>query len=147
MKSNSKTKIVLMGGNLIGCNCLRYLFRLKNTKILLVVGCYNDNGSVIEPKVWNASLARLTFKKNLPFVQLQGKPFTASPKEHLYEQMRSNPAFTERNKDEANAYPLDSHPEQNCLVTYHSLPSLYVCVWLVNTLTSTAPTGSPIICI
>ena len=29
---------------------------------------------------------------------------------------------------------------------YHTLPSLYVCVWLVNTLTSTAPIGSPIIC-
>ena len=32
------------------------------------------------------------------------------------------------------------------LVTYHTLLSLYVCVWLVNTLTSTAPIGSPIIC-
>ena len=32
------------------------------------------------------------------------------------------------------------------LVTYHTLQSLYVCVWLVNTLTSTAPIGSPIIC-
>lgn len=69
MRSNSKTKIVLMGGNLIGCSCLRYLFRFKNTKILLVVGCYNDNGSIIEPKVWNASLARLTLNKGLPFVQ------------------------------------------------------------------------------
>ena len=69
MRSNSKTKIVLMGGNLIGCSCLRYLFRLKNTKILLVVGCYNDNGSIIEPKVWNVSLARLTLNKGLPFVQ------------------------------------------------------------------------------
>ena len=29
---------------------------------------------------------------------------------------------------------------------YHTLPSLYVCIWLVNTLTSTAPIGSPIIC-
>ena len=32
------------------------------------------------------------------------------------------------------------------LVTYHTLQSLYVCVWLVNTLTSTAPIWSPIIC-
>ena len=32
------------------------------------------------------------------------------------------------------------------LVTYRTLPSLYVCVWLVNTLNSTAPIGSPIIC-
>jgi len=58
-----------MGGNLIGCALLKYLFRLKDIKILLVVGNYNDNGSVIEPKVWNASLARLAIKKKLPFVQ------------------------------------------------------------------------------
>ena len=34
------------------------------------------------------------------------------------------------------------------LPTYHTLQSLYVCDWLVNTLTSTAPIGhgSPIIC-
>ena len=32
------------------------------------------------------------------------------------------------------------------LVMYHTLQSLCVCVWLVNTLISTAPIGSPIIC-
>ena len=53
--------------------------------------------------------------------------------------MTSNPVFTERNIQKANACLLYSHPKQN-------LPSLYVCVWLVNTLTSTAPIGSPIIC-
>ena len=37
----------------------------------------------------------------------------------------------------ANASLVDSRPEQN-------LPSLYVCLWLVNTLTSTALIGSPI---
>ena len=73
-------------------------------------------------------------------------PAVASPKEHVYEQMTYNPAFTERNIQEANAYLLDSRPEQKCLVTYHTLPSLCVCVWLVNTLTSTAPIGPPIIC-
>ena len=78
--------------------------------------------------------------------QLQGNPTVASPKEQLYEQMTSNPALTERNIQKANAYLLDSRPEQKSLVTYHTLPSLYVCVWLVNTLTSTAPIGSPIIC-
>ena len=60
--------------------------------------------------------------------------------------MTSNPAFTERNIQKPNAYLLDSRPEQKSLVTYHTLPSLYVCVWLVNTLTSTALIGSPIIC-
>ena len=86
------------------------------------------------------------WKKILPFVLL-GNPVVASPKEQLYEQMTSNPAFTERNIQKANAYLLDSRPEQKSLVTYHTLPSLYVCIWLVNTLSSTAPIGSPIICI
>ena len=39
-----------------------------------------------------------------------------------------------------------SRQEQKSLVMYHTLQSLYVCVWLVNTLTSTAPIGSLIIC-
>ena len=39
--------------------------------------------------------------------------------------------------------PKYSCPELN---SYNTLPSLKVCVWLVNTLTSTAPVGSPIIC-
>ena len=60
--------------------------------------------------------------------------------------MTSNPAFTERNIQKANAYLLDSRPEQKSLVTYHNLQSLYVSVWLFNTLTSTAPIGSSIIC-
>ena len=59
--------------------------------------------------------------------------------------MTSNPAFTERNIQKANAYLLCSRQEQKSLVTYHTLQSLYVCVWLVNTLTSTAPIGSLII--
>lgn len=69
MRSKSKLKIVFMGGNLLGCTCLRYLLRARNVKILMGVGCYNDNGSVIEPRVWNASLARLALNKNLPFIQ------------------------------------------------------------------------------
>ena len=56
-------------------------------------------------------------------------PAVASPKEHVYEQMTYNLAFTERNIKEANAYLLDSRQEQKCLVTYRTLPSLYVCVW------------------
>ena len=87
------------------------------------------------------------WKKILPFVLLKGNPAVASPKGQLYKQMKTNPAFTERNIQKANAYLLDSRPKQKSLVTYHTLPSLYVCVWLVNTLSSTAPIGSPIICI
>ena len=41
---------------------------------------------------------------------------------------------------------LYSRKEQKSLVTHHTLQSLYVCVWLVNTFNSTAPIGSPIIC-
>lgn len=69
MRGKSKLKMVFMGGNLLGCTCLRYLLRAKNIKVLLAVGCYQDNGSVIEPRVWNASLARLALNKNLPFIQ------------------------------------------------------------------------------
>ena len=84
----------------------------------------------------------------MPFVQLQGNSVVASPKEQLYEQMTSNPAFTERNIQKANAYLLlYSRQEQKSLVMYHTLQSLCVCVWLVNTLISTAPIGSPIICL
>ena len=86
-------------------------------------------------------------KKNSAFWSvLQGNPAVASPNEQLYEQMTSNPAFTERNIQKPNAYLLDSRPEQKSLVTYHTLQSVYVCVWLVNTLTSAASIGSPIIC-
>ena len=86
------------------------------------------------------------WKKNYVFCSVsQGNPAVASSKEQLYEQMTSNPAFTERNIQKANAYLLCSLQEQKSLVTYHTLQSLYVCVWLVNTLTSTAPIGSPII--
>ena len=70
----------------------------------------------------------------------------ASPKERLYKQMTSNPAFTERNIQKSNAYLLYSRQEQKSLVTYHTPQSLYVFVSLVNTLISTAPIGSPIMC-
>ena len=60
---------------------------------------------------------------------LQGNPAVASPKEQLYEQT-SDPAFAERNLQKPNAYLLDSRPQQKSLVTYLSLQSLYVCVWL-----------------
>ena len=79
--------------------------------------------------------SRLYYKKItcLPFVQSYSNPAVASPKEQLYEQMTSNPAFTERNIQKANAYLLCSRQEQKSLVTFHTLQSLYVCVWLVNT--------------
>ena len=56
----------------------------------------------------------ITCEKNSAFCSvLQGNPAVASPKEQLYEQMTSNPAFTERNIQKPNAYLLDSRPEQN----------------------------------
>lgn len=69
MRGKAKLKVVFMGGNLLGCTCLRYLLRAKNIKVLMAVGNYYDNGSVIEPKVWNASLARLALNKGLHFIQ------------------------------------------------------------------------------
>ena len=63
--------------------------------------------------------------KNSAFCSvLQGNPAVASPKERLYEQMTSNPTFTERNIQKPNAYLLDSRPQQKSLVTYHTLRSL-----------------------
>ena len=53
--------------------------------------------------------------------QLQGNPTVASPKEKLYEQTTSNPALTERNIQKANAYLLDSRPEQKTVVTYSTI--------------------------
>ena len=41
------------------------------------------------------------------FSVLQGNPAVASPKEQLYEQMTSNPAFTERNIPKPNASLLE----------------------------------------
>ena len=70
----------------------------------------------------------------MPFVQLQGNSVVASPKQQLYEQMTSNPAFTERNIQKAKGYLLDSRPEQKSLVTYHTLHSLYVYVFGLSTL-------------
>ena len=106
------------------------------------------------PSAWRLNLLNgsqlyykaVTCEKNSAFCSvLQGNPAVASPKEQLYEQMTSNPAFSERNIQPI-AYLLDSRQEQKSLVMYHTLQSLYACVWLVNTLTSTAPIGSPIIC-
>ena len=64
----------------------------------------------------------ITCEKNSAFCSvLQGNPAVASPKEQLYEQMTSNPALTERNIQKANAYLLDSRPEQKSVVTYRTI--------------------------
>ena len=60
-------------------------------------------------------------EKNLDQSQLPGNPTVASPKEQLYEQMTSNPALTERNIQKANAYLLDSRPEQKSVATYRTI--------------------------
>ena len=47
----------------------------------------------------------ICMKKILLFIQsYKVTPAVASPKEQLYEQMASNPAFTKRNMQKANAY-------------------------------------------
>ena len=96
-------------------------------------------------------------KEHFFFVQWNKKRQT-----EFYEQMTSNPVFTKRNVQKANAYRFQCIRRILSLGApglsprfssgakifghYHTLPSLYVCIWLVNTLTSTAPIGSPIIC-
>ena len=89
------------------------------------------------------------WEKILPFVQSYKvtPPLHHPMKNFMSKWHLINPAFTERNIQKPNAYLLDSRPEQKSLVTYHTLQSVYVCVWLVNTLTSTALIGSPIICL
>ena len=63
----------------------------------------------------------ICMKKILLFIQsYKVTPAIASPKEQLYEQMASNPAFTERNIQKANAYLSYSRQEQKSLVTYHT---------------------------
>ena len=54
-----------------------------------------------------ASYKTITCEKKSAFCSvLQGNTAAASPQEQLYEQMTSNPAFTERNIQKANAYLL-----------------------------------------
>ena len=69
-------------------------------------------------------------KKFCPLFSYKVTPTAvASAKEHIYEQMTYNPAFTERNIQEANAYILDSRPEQKCLITYHhSIELVLMCL-------------------
>ena len=101
--------------------------------------------SLLDPSTCWTFYKTIKCERKFWLLLLQGNPVVASPKEQLYEQMTSNPAFTERNIQKTNAYHLDSRPEQNFLVMHHTLLSLYVCVWLVNNLSSTAPIESPII--
>ena len=58
-------------------------------------------------------------KKILPFDQLQ-LPLLPHPQNNLYEQMKSNPAFTKRNIQNANAYLLKFCRNENSLVKYNT---------------------------
>ena len=86
------------------------------------------------------------WKKILPFVQSYK---VTPPLHHPMNNFMSRWHLIQplqRNIQKPNAYILDSRPEQKSLITYHTLQRLYLCVWVVNTLTSTAPIGSPISC-
>ena len=64
----------------------------------------------------------MTCEKKSAFCSvLQGNSTVASPKEQLYEQTTSNPAFTERNIQQRIGYLLDSRLEQNSFVTYYTV--------------------------
>ena len=87
------------------------------------------------------------WKKILPFVQsCKVSPPLHHPKNNFMSKWHLIQPLQREIYKKPNAYLLDSCPEQKSLVTYHTLRSLYVCVWLVNTLNSSAPTGSPTIC-
>ena len=64
-----REKILFMGGNLLGCLCLKEFLRWRKVEISSVVGRYGDNGSIVDPKAWNASLLRIAAKKDLQFYQ------------------------------------------------------------------------------
>ena len=87
--------------------------------------------------------------KNSAFCSvLQGNPAVASPEEHLYEQMTSITAFTERNiqKKKRLSHGFSSGEKIFGHVSHSSkLVRMYVFV-LSTPLTPTAPIGSPIIC-
>ncbi len=68
-KRLKRHKVLYFGGNLLGCLCLRELLRIRIVEIVAVVGRYNDNGSVVDPKAWNASLLRVATQKGLSFLQ------------------------------------------------------------------------------
>ena len=86
------------------------------------------------------------WKKILPFVQsYKVTPPLHHPKNNFMSKWHLIQPL-QREIQKANAYLLYSRQEQKSLVTYHALQSLYVCVWFVNTLTSTAPIRSSIIC-
>ena len=82
----------------------------------------------------NGSRLLLRVKKILPFVQsfcpvfLSRNPAVTSPKERLYDQMTSNPAFTERNIQKANAYLLYSRQEQKFGHVSHSTELVRMCL-------------------
>lgn len=85
MRRAQRHKIIFMGGNILGCMCLKELLRRRNVEIISVVGRYNDNGSVVDPKAWNASLLRVAMEKRLPFLQ----PKTVKSRGFLDELQRS----------------------------------------------------------
>ena len=85
-------------------------------------------------------------KKNSAFCSvLQGHPAVASPKQRIYEQMTSNPAFTERNIQKANAYLLDSRVRSKNLWSRITLCRACTYVFGLSTLWF-QQIGSPIIC-
>ena len=76
---------------------------------------------------------------------LQG-PAVASPKEKLYEQMTSNPVFTEKNTKTQSLSPRFSSGAKICGHVSHSTELVRMCLACQHLSTSAAPIGSPIIC-
>ncbi|MBD3290020.1 hypothetical protein GF337_14525 [candidate division KSB1 bacterium] len=71
MRRAQKQKVILMAGNLIGCMCLKELNRIRRVEVVAVIGLYHDNGFVVNPRAWNASLLRVALDKKMTFMQPQ----------------------------------------------------------------------------
>jgi len=69
MKKMDRKNILFLGGNQLGCRCLKEVLRNRKLNIECVIGRYDDYGSIVNPKAWNASLARVAFKRGLCYVQ------------------------------------------------------------------------------
>jgi len=122
MRKANKNKVILIGGNLLGCLCLKELLRMRNIEITAVISNYDDNGSILDPRAWNASLARLTMSKRLPLLQpksLNEKKFLRE----LYRLDRPDYIISAQYNNDSFGAELLNYPTYGCInIHYAMLP-------------------------
>ncbi len=62
-------KILFWGGNLIAVKCLKALLDYPDIKVVGVLPRECDDGSIVDPKAWNYSLAAFAKEKELPILK------------------------------------------------------------------------------